>query len=212
VSGRVVVVDYGAGNLHSVARALRHEGADLVGRRRDDEVASADRLVLPGVGAFADAMRELDSRGLVEPVKRFFETGRPFLGICVGMQMLLTESTEFGLHPGLGLVPGRVVRLSSERAKVPHVGWNAIFPARKDAWKGTCLEVLEGHDRPMVYFVHSFNAEPVDETHRLADASHGDQRVCAAVRRDNAVGLQFHPEMSGSVGLSILRSFLSSKG
>lgn len=210
MSGRVVVVDYGAGNLHSVARALTHEGADLLITSSPDEVRSADRLVLPGVGAFADAMRQLEARGLVDAVKRFFETERPFLGICVGMQMLLSESTEFGLHAGLGLIPGRVVRISSERVKVPHVGWNEIRPSRADAWKGTCLEVLEGQ-RPMLYFVHSYNAEPIDERHRLADASYGEGRICAAVRRNNAVGVQFHPEMSGAVGLSILRRFLSSR-
>jgi len=207
---RVVVVDYGAGNLHSVARALRHEGADVVVSSAPDEVSRANRLVLPGVGAFADAMQELSRRNLVEPVKRFLEAERPFLGICVGMQMLLGESMEFGRHAGLGVVPGTVVRIPADRGvKVPHVGWSSIRPSREGAWNGTCLAGLE-EQAPMVYFVHSYNAEPEDEEHRLADAWHGDIRICAAVRRHSAVGVQFHPEMSGAVGLAILRRFLSS--
>jgi glutamine amidotransferase len=206
---RVVVVDYGAGNLHSVARALGHEGADVHITANAGDVMNAERLVLPGVGAFGDAMRELAARELVDPVKRFLEKGRPFLGICVGMQMLLGESTEFGSHAGLGVVPGKVLRIVAPGLKVPHVGWNRIRPSRDGAWRGTCLEGLED-ERPMVYFVHSFNAEPEREDHRLADARYGETRISAAVRRDNAVGLQFHPEMSGAVGLSILRRFLSS--
>ena len=207
MSHKIVVVDYGAGNLHSVARALAHEGGDFVISASPAEVSRADRIVLPGVGAFGDSIRELERRELVEPLKAFLATGRPFLGICVGMQLLMSESTEFGEHPGLGFIPGKVVRLSAERVKVPHVGWNAIAPARPGAWEGTCLDGLEV-ERPMVYFVHSYNAEPAEE-HRLADAAHGDNRICAAVRRENAVGLQFHPEMSGAVGLRVLRRFLT---
>jgi glutamine amidotransferase len=209
VSARVTVVDYGSGNLHSVMKALRHEGAEVELSSDPAAIASAERLILPGVGAFADCAGGLLERELFEPVRAFADTGRPFLGVCVGMQLLLGESEEFGRHRGLGVIPGRVVEIPRNGGlKVPQIGWNRIYPPPGGSWDGTLLEGVE--PGTMVYFVHSFTAEPDDERHRLADARYGDQRISAAVRKDNVWGCQFHPEKSGEAGLGILRRFLAS--
>jgi glutamine amidotransferase len=205
---RVTVIDYGIGNLHSVVKALRHEGAEVTVSADRSDVAAAERLVLPGVGAFADGMKGLTERGLVEPIRAYAETGRPLLGICLGMQLLLGESEEFGRHLGLGIVPGRVVEIRREQGfKVPQIGWNRIFPPNGAGWGGTLLDTLE--PGTMVYFVHSFTAVPEREADRLADSLYAGQRISAAVRRGQVWGCQFHPEKSGSKGLAILRRFLA---
>jgi imidazole glycerol-phosphate synthase subunit HisH len=204
---RVVVIDYGLGNLHSVVKALRHIGAEPAVTSDPAEVASAERVVLPGVGAFADGMRRLNERSLTPAVHRFVETQRPLLGICLGMQLLLSRSDEFGSHPGLGIVDGSVVALThSPGLKVPQIGWNRIAPPAGVDWKGTVLERLP--PGAMMYFVHSFTAAPARETDRLADTTYGGARVSAAIQRDNVVGCQFHPEKSGAAGLTILERFL----
>ncbi len=207
-----VVVDYGVGNVHSVLKALAHEGGDARLSCDPDEIAAAERLVLPGVGAFGDGMRELRKRELIDPIRAFHRTGRPLLGICLGMQLLLGESTEFGLHEGLGIIPGRVERIPvSDGWKVPHVGWNRLVPppAAPSRWEGT---LLAGHlsASPMVYFVHSFHARPDDPSDVLACVSYGDQALSAAVQRGNATGFQFHPEKSGPLGLELIHRFLRS--
>ena len=203
---RVVVVDYGIGNLHSVVKALRHEGAEVRVSEDPADVQHAERLVLPGVGAFADGMAGLRRRGLVEPVLEFVATGRPFLGICLGMQLLLGESDEFGRHDGLGIIEGKVELIPRVPGrKVPHIGWNRIAPAG-GGWAGTPLESLE--PGTMMYFVHSYTAVPAREQDRLADADHAGFRVSAAVHKDNVVGTQFHPEKSGSAGLVVLARYL----
>jgi glutamine amidotransferase len=170
-----------------------------------DDVRRAERLVLPGVGAFADGMAGLNKRGLVEPLREFIATGRPFLGICVGMQVLLGESEEFGRHEGIGVIPGKVALIPrGEGRKVPHIGWNRVQPA--SAWAGTPLEPLEAGT--MLYFVHSYTCEPTHEAHRLADADYAGHRISAAIRKDNVVGVQFHPEKSGAAGLVVLARYL----
>ena len=215
MSKNVVVVDYGIGNLHSVVKALRHEGGDVAITSDADKIASADRLVLPGVGAFGDGMRELTERRLVEPLRAYVKTGRPFLGICLGMQLLLDESEEFGRREGLGIVPGKVVEIprgdgiDRPRMKIPHIGWNDIAPPAGKTWEGSLLADIPFGDagRTSMYFVHSFAAVP-DEEFRLADAMYGGFRVSASIRRDNVTGCQFHPEKSGPVGLRIVNRFL----
>lgn len=205
---RVMLVDYGVGNIHSVAKALAHEGADVVVTSDPAALRDASRLVLPGVGAFADGVNGLEARGLVEPLRAHLAADKPFLGICLGMQLLLAESHEFGVHRGLGFIPGSVEPIPKDLGlKVPHVGWNRIVPAPGASWRGTPLEDLDEAET-MVYFVHSFNARPEREAHRLADAAYGNLRVCAAVAAGNVVGVQFHPEKSGTVGLRIIRRFL----
>jgi len=208
MTARVTVVDYGIGNLHSVVKALRHEGAVVSIAGDATGVAAADRLVVPGVGAFADGMRGLSDRGLVEPIQRYAESGRPLLGICLGMQLLLGESDEFGTTEGLSIVPGRVIEIRREPGfKVPQIGWNRIYPATGANWAGTILESIE--PGAMVYFVHSFTAVPARNEDRLADATYAGQQISAAVHRGNVWGCQFHPEKSGPTGLGILRTFLA---
>jgi glutamine amidotransferase len=165
-------------------------------------------LVVPGVGAFADCIGCLLKSHLDQPVREFIQSGRPFLGICVGMQMLFSESREFGTHQGLGVIEGTVDRLTEqEGVKVPHIGWNAIQPAR--SWSGSMLEGCSAGE--MLYFVHSFAATPAREQDRLADANYGPNRICAAIQKDNVMGTQFHPEKSGALGLRILERFLAHK-
>lgn len=203
---KVVVVDYGVGNLHSVVKALRHQGGDVTISSDPGEIAKAERLVLPGVGAFGDGMRELTERHLVEPLRAFVTTGRPFLGICLGMQLLLDESEEFGTRAGLGIVPGNVVAIPPKPGlKIPHIGWNEIAPPPGKSFAGSVL--AEVPERTRMYFVHSFAAVPHEE-YRLADTFYGGFRISAAIRKDNVTGCQFHPEKSGPVGLRVVSHFL----
>lgn len=205
----IAIIDYGAGNVHSVRRAFEHCGADPRLTADPSLVAAADRLVLPGVGAFADGMRGLRERGLIEPIRRFVESGRPFLGICLGMQMLATSSDEFGSHEGLNLMPGRVVAIPSHEVggaphKIPHIGWAELVAATE--WSGTIFEDTPEHTS--VYLVHSYRFEPDDPGHRLADCYYGDHRIAAAVRSNNVTACQFHPEKSGEAGLRMIAAFL----
>ena len=208
----VVVVDYGIGNLFSVRQALEAAGADVAVTGEPAAVASADRLVVPGVGAFGDVVAELRLRSLQDPVLEMAASGRPLLGICVGMQMLFDVGEEFGSHQGLGLLPGRVrpiprVGADGHPHKIPHVGWDPLYPpGGGNGWQGTILADLE--PGAAVYFVHSFAAEPQVEGDRLADTLYSGLALCAAVQRDNVMGCQFHPEKSGPVGLSILGRFV----
>lgn len=207
----VTVLDYGIGNLLNVVRALEHCGASVTVRERGGaDVATIERLVLPGVGAFGDGMAELRARGLDELVKTFALTGRPFLGICVGLQMMFEASEEMGEHAGLGLLPGRVKAVpvqgtDGRRHRIPHIGWRSLEPATP--WQGTILADVPRGER--VYFVHSFAAEPTQASDRLADVFYDGVRICAAVHRDNLHGCQFHPERSASAGLSVLQRFLA---
>ncbi|MSP49863.1 MAG: imidazole glycerol phosphate synthase subunit HisH [Alphaproteobacteria bacterium] len=209
----VTVVDYGSGNLLSVCRALRHCGADVAAVETASAIDTADRLVVPGVGAMADSMRRLRERGLIEPIRRYAASNRPLLGICVGMQVMFDASEEFGEHAGLGVIPGRVRRLpkvgvDGRARKIPHIGWNTLARARGvNDWSGTILAGLSG--QASAYFLHSYAVEPDDETVRLADCDYEGTRICAAVRRGQLYGCQFHPEKSGEVGLAILRNFLA---
>ncbi|MBI4345280.1 MAG: imidazole glycerol phosphate synthase subunit HisH [Elusimicrobia bacterium] len=206
----VVVVDYGRGNLRSITRALAHVGAEAVVSSDPADVAGAERVLLPGVGAFGDGMEGLRARGLVEPLRHFTRTGRPFLGICLGMQLLMQEGHEFGRHDGLGVVPGKTVRLPDRqggaRVKIPHIGWSVLEPGAE--WTATALAGLEPGGQ--VYFVHSFVAEPADPEDRLALTPFAGERFCSALRRDNVLGFQFHPEKSGPAGLAILSRWVSS--
>jgi glutamine amidotransferase len=207
----VVVVDYGRGNLFSVGQAVSKVGGTPRLSADPEVVASASRLILPGVGAFGDAMAGLNALGLGEAVKAFAATGRPLLGICLGMELLLDESSEFGRHAGLGLIPGRVDRLPSpqtgSREKIPNVGWCPLEEPRQGAtWSGTILADVKVGD--FVYFVHSYAAYPDDPGHRLADITFAGIGVTAAVVRENVTGCQFHPEKSGQVGLAMLSAFV----
>ncbi len=209
MSRPVVVVDYGRGNLFSISRALAHLGADARVTSDPAEIAKADRLILPGVGAFGDGMENLRSRGLVEPLKAYAATGRPLLGICLGMQLLMDESSEFGVHAGLGLVPGKVRRFpdSPERLwRVPHVGWSALEKGGAD-WSGTSLSGVPGGER--MYFVHSYFVETAKPEHRLAVTPYAGLEFCSVLRAGAIEGCQFHPEKSGESGLCLLKTWLT---
>jgi glutamine amidotransferase len=177
-----------------------------------DAILAASRGVLPGVGAFADGMAELNRSGLDTIVREVAERGTPLLGICLGMQMLLDASQEFGATKGLGLIPGEVVAVPSmgsdgRAQKIPHIGWNAlVLPERHESWEGSLLQDVKVGEA--VYFVHSFMASPTNPSHRIADCIYGGVAVPAAIARDNVAGCQFHPEKSGEVGLKVLRRFL----
>jgi glutamine amidotransferase len=210
-TAKVVIVDYGLGNLFSLQRAFEALGVPATISDRPAEVAAADRLVLPGVGAFAEGMAGLRERQLLEPVLRHAQAGRPLLGVCLGMQLLMVESEEHGRHAGLSLLPGRVTLLSNgegeERVKVPHIGWNELAPPRGRDWKGSLLRDLP--ERPFIYFVHSFAVPASDAPYALATTAYGPNLSCSVVEQGNIVGVQGHPELSGETGLAILKNFVS---
>jgi glutamine amidotransferase len=212
VTRPVTIVDYGIGNLFSVTRAFEVSGASVRLTASHEGIEDAERVVLPGVGAFEDGMKGLAQRGQAEPIKRFIESGRPFLGICVGMQLLLDVGEEFGEHAGLGIIPGRVkavppVGSDGKPHRIPHIGWNDLVAPQGTGWGGTLLARMP--ERPSVYFVHSFAPVPAEEKHRLADCYYDGCRISAVIRQRNAYGCQFHPEKSGPVGLKIIESFLA---
>lgn len=209
----VVVIDYGMGNLLSVRRGLEHCGAAVQVSSDPDVIHHAARVVLPGVGAFADAMAELQRLQLDEVLRAVARRGTPLLGICLGMQLLLDESQEFGHAAGLGLIPGQVVPIPALKAdgsplKVPHIGWNALcLPEERQDWDGTLLQDIKPGET--VYFVHSFMAQLKDPAHQIAECSYGGLPVCATIGSHNIHACQFHPEKSGVTGLRILSRFLT---
>lgn len=209
----VTVIDYGMGNLFSVSRAFEHCGADVIVADAPERISSADRLVLPGVGAFAEGMAELASRKLVDPILEFCRRERPFLGICLGMQMMMEYSEEFGVHKGLGLIPGGVVPIPTQGAagrphKIPHIGWNALLmPRSQSGWDRTPLRNVVPSSS--VYFVHSFAADPKDPASLLAECSYDGVPITAAISRGMLFGFQFHPEKSARNGLQVIRDFLA---
>jgi len=212
MSKQVTIVDYGIGNIFSVARAIEKCGAEPVLTDDPALILKADRLVLPGVGAFARGMQGLAERGLVAPLQEYARKGRPLLGICLGMQMLFDRSTEFGDHAGLGLIQGDIRAIepgsvAGAALKVPHIGWSPlVLPPECTGWERTILD--QAAPGVTAYFVHSFTAVPLREQDRLADAHYGAARISATVRKGNIYGCQFHPEKSGATGLRMLDSFL----
>lgn len=197
----IVIVDYGMGNLRSVQKGFEQVGAKAVISREPDVVAKATKLVLPGVGAFPDAITELNSRGLTQPVLDVIEAGRPFLGICLGLQLLFESGTEGGEHQGLGVLPGKVVRFDLPQGfKVPHMGWNRLELRKKSRLTAGLS------DEPFMYFVHSYYAAPRDPAIVAAEAEY-HRPFTAAIERDNVFACQFHPEKSQRDGLQILRNF-----
>lgn len=199
----VTIVDYGSGNLRSVQKAFEHLGAAATITDDSHIVAAAERLVLPGVGAFGDAMRELRRRDLVAPIVAHVRADRPFFGICMGLQLLFDTGWEGGRHEGLGLLAGDVARFDLPAGyKVPHMGWNTV------TWRpGACPSGCA--DGEHFYFVHSYHARPADESVVAAVADYGGP-LCAAVARGRLFATQFHPEKSQAAGLRLLRAFLAS--
>ena len=195
----IAIIDYGVGNLRSVEKAFNSQGISAVVSSDEQTLRAADKLVLPGVGAFAACMRGLRERGFDELVVEAANAGKPIIGLCVGLQMLFDEGHEFGVHRGLGLLPGRVVRFP-EGVRVPHVGWNQV-------------EIKRDHpvfrdlpDQSFFYFVHSYYVEPMDQACVLGETEY-KSRFAAICGRGSVVGVQFHPEKSQAAGLRLLKNF-----
>jgi imidazole glycerol-phosphate synthase subunit HisH len=210
---KIAIVDYGLGNLFNVERGLRAAGAEPWITSDPADLDRADGVVLPGVGAFGQGMQNLDHAGLTPVLQRLARAGKPTLGLCLGMQLLMDESEEFGRWPGLGLIPGRAVRFDFQdesRVKVPQIGWNTIHEATASgspSWDGTLLHGLE--EGSYLYFVHSYWVQTATAADCLAEAEYGGTTFCAVVARENVMGCQFHPEKSADAGLAILKSFLT---
>ena len=196
----IAIIDYGMGNLRSVQKALEHLGRRAEITQKQKVIETAERVVLPGVGAFGAAMANLERMELVEPIRNAALSGKPFLGICLGMQLLLSASEEMGLFKGLDLIPGRVRKFDIDGSlKVPHMGWNALKVEKP-------CKLREGmEDGARVYFVHSYY--PVPSPEFIAATSDYGTRFCAVIAKDNIFATQFHPEKSGSVGLRMLANF-----
>ena len=196
----LAIADYGVGNLFSLRSSLKSLGVEAKLASNPEELKDSDRIILPGVGAFGDAVKKLRETKMFDALKEEAEAGKPILGICLGMQLLLEKSFEFGVYEGLGLIKGEVRPISEvipEGLKIPHIGWNGLkfkpHPVFKDIKQGDC-----------VYFVHSFSAQNCPSV--IATAEYGAE-LAAAVAEGNVIGCQFHPEKSGAVGLAILKSF-----
>lgn len=200
----IAVIDYDMGNLHSACKGLEKAGAITKVTDSPADIERADAVVLPGVGAFDPAVQHLRSRELEEPIKKAISSGKPFLGICLGLQILFERSEE-GTEPGLGIIPGTVRRFLPEPGiTIPHMGWNQLQLAQPDLplWQQLSADAW-------VYFVHSYYAAPTEEKAIAATITHGHQTVTAAIARDNLMAVQFHPEKSSTAGLQILSNFVA---
>jgi len=204
----IAIIDYGVGNLYSLSRSLEYIGEKAVVTKDAQTILAADKVILPGVGAFGEAMEKLNNLSLTDVVREVASAGTPLLGICLGMQLLFDESLEFGNHKGLGLIPGRVCPLADDVSglKIPHMGWNRLEILKDDFF----FSQIPNKDSAYVYFVHSFYAKGC-EISTLAVAEYG-VKVTAVVKKGNVYGAQFHPEKSGQVGLAMLKAFCETEG
>jgi len=212
MSSKTIIIDCRLGNLFSVQHACQRVGLDPVISSDSQELLAAERAILPGVGAFGDAMRNLEALGLSRAIHQFVGTGRPLMGICLGMQLLFDSSEEFGSHRGLGILPGRVRKLqvqqeNGQKLKVPHIGWNGIHAAAEDRLAQSPLSGLPSD--VWMYFVHSFHSVPDDASHALTWTPFGEARFCSSVMWRNVFATQFHPEKSAETGLQIYRNWAS---
>lgn len=206
---KIVVLDYGIGNVRSQLNALKFLGIDAVLTSDQSEVMKADAAILPGVGAFKHGMENLLKYGLKPIINDFIAAGRPFLGICLGMQLLFDESDEFGYCEGLGLINGKITKLEGgdeKGLKLPHIGWTDVHPSEGRSWSGTLLNGIE--PGTPCYFVHSYAAVPEEPSDILATANYGSNTFCCAIEKNNIFGTQFHPEKSGEMGLMILKNLI----
>ena len=199
------IIDYGAGNLHSVQNALKSLGEETVVTSDKELILSAERLILPGVGAFGDAMQKLEKSGLCEVIKEYAKSGKPFMGICLGLQLMFEESEETPGVKGLGIFSGKCVKIQKkDDLKIPHMGWNSLDVAKES-------KVLKDiGDEPYVYFVHSYYIQPEDESVVSAYTTYGE-KIAVAAEKDNVFALQFHPEKSSAVGKRILKNFIETE-
>jgi glutamine amidotransferase len=215
---RVAIVDYGMGNLFSVRQACEHAGLDVTITAARDEILNADAVILPGIGAFGDAMATLSRLDLVGVLRDVAASGKALVGVCLGLQLLMTESFEFGRHKGLGIIEGQVVPFDNpveagRKLKVPQVGWNSVYRVarggngQEEAWKDSPLaEIADGE---FMYFVHSYIVQPEDGNVILSVSRYGQIEFCSSIHSQNIFACQFHPERSGTEGLKIYRNLAS---
>lgn len=203
---KVVIIDYEMGNLFSVKLACEKVGLDAVISNKESEILKASALILPGVGAFGDAMENLKKLNLVRVIKEFIDSGRPFLGICLGMQLLMSKSEEFGAHEGLDIIKGKVIKFSKTKDRVPQVGWNKILkPKNKEIkWGSTLLKGIS--EESYMYFVHSFYCVPDSKEIFLSETNYAGLNYCSALQNNNIFACQFHPEKSGETGLMVYKN------
>jgi len=209
VSLKLVVIDYDIGNVRSILNAFEKAGVIPILSRDRNEILNADGVILPGVGAFSHGMEKLHKYSLVEILKEYVKTDKPLLGICLGMQMLLDVSEEFGITKGIGLIQGKVIKLpikDKKNEKLPHVSWNEIEPKNIN-WDNTILKNI--NPKSDMYFVHSYIAIPNDENHILSTTVYSDYEFCSSIKKDNIYGCQFHPEKSAKDGLKIIENFIN---
>jgi glutamine amidotransferase len=208
---KIVIIDYELSNLFSVKHACEYLGLEAEITSNAEKLLQADGAILPGVGAFAGAMKNLNKHNLTAAIKKFVNSGRPFMGVCLGMQLIFSESSEFGVHKGLGLIKGKVQRfpdkVGNHVLKVPQIGWNKIYPpeGKKDFWDKTYLKDMEKGQ--FMYFVHSYFVLPEDSSVTLAKTNYDGFEYASAILKDNIFAVQFHPEKSAEKGLAIYKRF-----
>ena len=207
----IAIVDYGIGNILSVSKAIEHCGGEVHIISEPENLLLYSKVILPGVGAFSTGMRELMNRGLTQSIKDIVKRGDKLLGICLGMQLLLDKSSEFGLTKGLGLIQGEVIPIplkgKNTDLKIPHIGWNKIHKPKNNLdWNNSILNDISNKDS--FYFVHSFIAKPINPNNHLADSFYGDIKIPSVIQDENVTGCQFHPEKSGASGLKFLKNFI----
>jgi len=206
---KIVIVDFGLGNLFSINEACRYLGYSTIISSDPKIILGASNLILPGIGSFEVAMKQLNKLELIETLTDYVKTGKPIMGVCLGMQLLFEKSTEFGLHKGLGFIKGQVIRfpdvINNNNIRIPHTGWNKIFK-REIVWENTPLE--NTNNESFMYFIHSFYVQPYLKENILTFTTYSGFEFCSSVKKDNIIGFQFHPEKSGKDGLLIYDKFL----
>lgn len=210
---KIVIVDYNLGNLFSVKHACDYFGASTIITSDKKEILGADGIILPGVGAFGEAMDNLDKMDLIIPLKEFIQSKKPFLGVCLGMQLLFNESEEFGNHQGLGIIDGVIRKFpaSTEKMnslKIPQIAWNQIFQTENGQSKWEISPLRDQMDGEYMYFVHSFYALPEDKEDILSLTNYEDFEYCSSIMKDNVYATQFHPEKSGKMGIQIYKNWI----
>lgn len=205
---KIVIVDYGVGNLYSLIQAVKFFNADVVVSEEADVIRSADALILPGVGSFAAGMRGLKVRGLADVIREYAGSGKPMLGICLGAQMMLTKGYEFGEFDGLDIISGKVVRFPEfkNQEKIPQIGWNGVYMKKVSSWADSILK--DSPDNFNAYFVHSYVLSPDSAEDILGLTAYAGYEFCSIIKKGNIYACQFHPEKSGPEGLRIIKNFI----
>lgn len=211
---KIIIIDYKLNNLFSVKHACEVIGADVSISSTPGDILEADAVILPGVGAFKNAMVNIKKLHLEETIKEFIKSGKPFLGICLGMQLLFSNSEEFGSHNGLNIIKGSVKKIPKEmgegvRVKVPYIGWNTIYSNKvsKNVWSNSALKNISENE--FMYFIHSYYVQPSDKNVVLSLTRYRDLEYCSGIKKDNITAFQFHPEKSGKEGIKIYKDWLS---